>query len=54
MRSQKELDLILGFMCNLGKELSKEVILTDENSKESVWFRYVPGINQVPYEAAAI
>lgn len=54
IRSQIELDLILGFMRDLGTALSKEVILTGENSKDSVWFRCLPENDEMHYEAAKV
>lgn len=54
VRSQKELDLILGFMRNLGTVLAKEVILTGENSEDFVWFRYVPESDEMVYEASDV
>ena len=54
VHSQLELDLILSFMRNLGTLLSKEVILTEENSGDFVWFRYVPEGGEMHYEAADV
>ncbi len=33
-------DRVLDFMARLGANLGRDVILTEENSPESVWFRY--------------
>lgn len=54
VHSQSELDLVLGFMRNLGKCLSKEVILTAENFKDLVWFQYLPESDQMHYDGNPI
>jgi hypothetical protein len=33
-------DAVLGFLADMGAHLSRDVILTEENDPEHVWFRY--------------
>jgi hypothetical protein len=40
VRSQQELDIVMSFMSALGATLLHDVILTEENAPDYVWFRY--------------
>ena len=48
--SQAALDNVMNFMGSLGAYLARDVILTEENSPEYVWFRYSSGDGVVRYE----
>ena len=48
--SPTAVDRVLEFMERLGAHLARDVILTEENSPEHVWFRYSSGDGVVRYE----
>ncbi len=41
VKSQTDLNCLVNFICGLGEALGKDVVLTSENAKDSVWYRYV-------------
>ncbi len=41
IRSQKALNTILKFVSDLGKHLGKDVVITEENTRDAIWFKYV-------------
>lgn len=49
VQSQEALDRVLSFVEDLGGCLGKEVILTEENSQDQVWFRYEPASGAITF-----
>ncbi len=47
--SQQHLDAILKFISNVGGVLQRDVILTEENGPEHVWFRYSSHNGEMQY-----
>ena len=50
--SQGQLDAVLDFISNLGAALQRDVVLTEENSPEHVWFKFAAATGQVRYTEA--
>ena len=51
VQSQEAMDRVLSFVLRLGRCLEKEVVLTEENSADWVWFRYGPGSDAITFAA---
>ena len=47
--SEEKLTKIFDFMQRIGNLLNKEVILTEENSEDEIWFKFVPGSEAVQF-----
>ncbi len=50
--SQQELDAVIDVLVGIGRSLSKDVFLTDENLPESIWFRYSAATGMVTFTSA--
>lgn len=47
--NEAKLTEIFNFMQRIGNLLRKEVILTEENGEDEIWFRFVPGSESVQF-----
>ena len=53
VRSQAQLDAVLDFISNLGTALRRDVMLTEENGPEHVWFKFAAAVAQLTYIEAS-
>ena len=51
IQSQEAMDRVLSFTLRLGHCLAKEVVITEENSPDWVWFRYEPASEVITFSA---
>lgn len=54
VQSQDAMDRLLEFVRRLGRCIEKEVVVTEEDSPNWVWFRYQPASDATTFEARSV
>ena len=50
IKSQNELDIVIKFIKELGKCLKKDAIVTEENSPNDIWFKYISDEDKITFQ----